>query len=248
MRRPLLLLAATAASIPLCTGAAFAATPVRVSLRTPALTIAAITASLKAGNGAGMLALLCAQDRRVLLLTQDASDIADSTYAMSREFVTTVSVTSKLGVSPMSINLHFTDKRRRLDGPIVAPYTLLLQSGTWCLSGDAKGAADTADSMRDVDSWRMQDAQERFIAAHPGSSGVALTVDATRKAATVYLGGTDLPFQVSKGTRMTVITRPATDSTAASFCISTVNIGSNDPTLATTYDSRQGLLQQGGPC
>ena len=257
MRRPLLLLASTVASIPLLTGTALAAAPATrtvaaprapAALSTPALTIAAITKNLNEGNGAAMLALLCAADRRAVLLLIDAADVADATYAMSREVSATVSVTSKVGVSPMSINLNITDRLHRLDGPIVSPYELLLQNGRWCLSGDGKEAANIGDILRAVNSWLAQDGQERYLLRHPRSSGVALTVDATRKATTVYLGSTGLSFAVSKGTRLTVRTYPATASTVAGFCITTVNVGSNDPTLAETYDSRQGLTQSGAPC
>ena len=257
MRRPLLLLATTLASIPLLGGAALAAAPATravaapkapAPLSTPALTIAAITKNMNAGNGAAMLALLCTADRRAMLLLLEAADIADAAYFISRIMSSSVSITSKVGVSPMGINLNFTDRLHRLDGPIVSPYALLLQNGRWCLSGDGKEATDLGDSLRSLDSWLAQDAQERFILTHPRSSGVALTVDATRRATTVYLGSTGASFPVSKGTRLTVRTHPATASTVAGFCVTTVNIGSNDPTLAETYDSRQGMAQSGAPC
>ena len=259
MRRPLLILAATIASIPMLAGAAFAATPTAkpvaakptTAQSAATTTITAITNAINNGKGLALLTLMCAADRKALLLTMDAADFNDEMYEGSLDSRMTLKPLTTLGVSPTTLLTTTTNKRTKesYDDADRPEATLLLQNGKWCLAGVLAGAGDTGDYYRHIDTIEAAHAQDNFIAEHPRSAGVPLTVDATKKATTVYLGSAYVSFPVSKGTKMTVVTRPATKTTPGSFCISTVSVGATDPTLTYVYDSaREGVQPDGSTC
>ena len=74
---------------------------------------------------------------------------------------------------------------------------------------------------------------------------MAYSVDATKKATKVYLDSTNLWYLASKGTKTTVLTRPATDTAPASYCIATTKAAAFHPTWVSIYDSLQPGIHEG---
>ena len=256
MRRPLFILAATVASIPLLTGAAFAATPTVANanaVTSPAtaaqqsatLTIAAITKAMNAGKGLTLLNLMCAEDRKAVLLIDEAADFTDALYERSREIKVAFKPRTANGVSPMPLIVSVFDKATGEGGVTGSTeFTLLRENSKWCLKAYGVMAKERADDRRNSENYAVAAAQQKFMSEHHLSVGVPLTVDATKKATTVYLGSTDTSFTVSKGTKMSIIVFPFTPHTFGGFCITTINIGATHPTATSVYDSRIGGTTQ----